>query len=68
MHTKSLFALMGVAASLCWSLSAAEPTGNEQGECRMSRGIKFPWWRLVPGELIVGGRRLDGEAAPARLT
>jgi hypothetical protein len=29
-------------------------------------GIKWPWVRLVPGSLIVGGRRLDGEAPPAR--
>jgi hypothetical protein len=29
-------------------------------------GIKFPWKRLVRGSLTVGGRRLDGDAAPAR--
>src|SRR5262245_37461664 len=29
-------------------------------------GIKFPWDRLIPGELSVGGRRLDGAAGPAR--
>ena len=29
-------------------------------------GIKFAWDRLVPGELHVGGRRLDGDAPPAR--
>jgi hypothetical protein len=29
-------------------------------------GIKFGWNRRIPGELLVGGRRLDGEAAPAR--
>ena len=29
-------------------------------------GIKFPWRRLVPGMLRIGGRRLDGEAPPAR--
>ena len=29
-------------------------------------GIKFGWNRLVPGQLQVGGRRLDGDAAPAR--
>jgi len=29
-------------------------------------GIKFPWERLMEGSLIVGGRRLDGDAAPAR--
>ena len=29
-------------------------------------GIKFAWFRLKPGTLYVGGRRLDGEAAPAR--
>lgn len=31
-----------------------------------SLGIKFAWVRNVPGELLVGGRRLDGESAPAR--
>lgn len=29
-------------------------------------GIKFGWFRHQPGTLYVGGRRLDGEAAPAR--
>lgn len=29
-------------------------------------GIKFAWERLIAGSLIVGGRRLDGDAAPAR--
>lgn len=29
-------------------------------------GIKFAWNRLKPGQLNVGGRRLDGEAPPAR--
>jgi len=29
-------------------------------------GIKFGWERLVAGSLIVGGRRLDGDAEPAR--
>jgi len=29
-------------------------------------GIKFAWIRLVPGKLEVGGRRLDGDAPPAR--
>lgn len=29
-------------------------------------GIKVPWNRLTPGRLNVGGRRLDGEAGPAR--
>jgi hypothetical protein len=29
-------------------------------------GIKFAWDRLMAGALSVGGRRLDGEAGPAR--
>jgi hypothetical protein len=29
-------------------------------------GIKFAWDRLTAGALSVGGRRLDGEAGPAR--
>lgn len=29
-------------------------------------GIKWPWHRLVAGALIIGGRRLDAHAAPAR--
>jgi len=29
-------------------------------------GIKFAWNRLIEGDLYVGGRRLDGEAPPAR--
>jgi hypothetical protein len=29
-------------------------------------GIKFAWDRLVGGTLIVGGKRLDGDAPPAR--
>lgn len=29
-------------------------------------GIKFAWNRLIAGALIVGGRRLDGDAPPAR--
>ncbi len=26
--------------------------------------MKFGWWRLVPGQLTIGGRRLDGPAPP----
>jgi hypothetical protein len=100
MRIEGLPALVCAAGALCWSLSAAEPASDEQGECRVSRGmqsneflkaavpatgkiifapkgpgfvdrdgalgIKFPWWRLAPGSLVVGGRRLDREAAPAR--
>jgi hypothetical protein len=29
-------------------------------------GIKFAWNRFFPGVLKVGGKRLDGESAPAR--
>jgi hypothetical protein len=29
-------------------------------------GIKWGWVRLIAGELIVGGRRLDADASPAR--
>jgi hypothetical protein len=29
-------------------------------------GIKFGWERLAKGTLYVGGRRLDGDAGPAR--
>jgi hypothetical protein len=29
-------------------------------------GIKWAWVRRIPGDLIVGGRRLDGDAPPAR--
>jgi hypothetical protein len=28
--------------------------------------MKFGWWRVVPGELTITGRRLDGPAPPAR--
>lgn len=28
--------------------------------------MKFGWWRLVPGNLTITGRRLDGEAPSAR--
>ena len=26
-------------------------------------GIKFPWWRLIPGTLVIAARRLDGPSA-----
>jgi hypothetical protein len=29
-------------------------------------GIKWPWFRVAPGLLAIGGRRLDAEAPPAR--
>jgi hypothetical protein len=29
-------------------------------------GMKWPWVRLKEGKLFIGGRRLDGDAAPAR--
>jgi hypothetical protein len=29
-------------------------------------GMKWPWVRRIAGDLIVGGRRLDGDAPPAR--
>jgi hypothetical protein len=31
-----------------------------------SIGMKFGWWRRVPGSLTITGRRLDGVAPPAR--
>jgi len=31
-----------------------------------SVGMKFGWWREVSGRLVITGRRLDGQAAPAR--
>jgi hypothetical protein len=30
-----------------------------------SIGWKFPWWRLVRGQLTITGRRLDAPAPPA---
>jgi hypothetical protein len=29
-------------------------------------GMKWPWWRGIPGDLSIEGRRLDGEAPPLR--
>lgn len=29
-------------------------------------GMKWPWWRSVPGALTIHGRRLDGSAGPLR--
>jgi hypothetical protein len=29
-------------------------------------GMKWPWWRGVPGSLVIEGRRLDATAAPLR--
>ena len=29
--------------------------------------MKFPWWRSTPGELKIGGRRLDAKAPPLRV-
>jgi hypothetical protein len=29
-------------------------------------GMKWPWWRGVRGELVIEGRRLDGQAPPLR--
>lgn len=29
-------------------------------------GMKWPWWRSVPGPLTIEGRRLDGAAGPLR--
>jgi hypothetical protein len=31
-----------------------------------SVGMKFGWWRAVPGRLRISGRRLDGAAPPLR--
>ncbi|MBO3750098.1 hypothetical protein J5X84_28790 [Streptosporangiaceae bacterium NEAU-GS5] len=31
-----------------------------------SIGMKFGWWRGVPGQLRITGRRIDGTAAPLR--
>ncbi len=28
--------------------------------------MKFPWWRLVKGNLTIEGHRLDGPASPLR--
>lgn len=30
----------------------------------LAGGMKFPWWRSVPGELVIATRRLDGQATP----
>lgn len=43
-----------------------EPDGPGFVDHDGALGIKFGWVRKVPGELLVGGRRLAGQAAPAR--
>jgi hypothetical protein len=43
-----------------------EPGGPGFVDYDGALGIKFPFVRLIPGRLYVGGRRLNGEAGPAR--
>jgi hypothetical protein len=43
-----------------------EPGGPGFIEDDGSLGMKWPWERKIAGQLSVGGRRLDGEAPPAR--
>jgi hypothetical protein len=43
-----------------------EPGGSGFVDHDGSLGIKWAWERLKPGKLLIGGRRLDGDAAPAR--
>ena len=64
---------VAVAASLALACAAAAggcPVTQTDGGFIFDRdgalGIKFGWNRLVPGKLHVGGRRLDGDAPPAR--
>jgi hypothetical protein len=43
-----------------------EPGGPGFVDYDGALGIKFAFVRLIPGRVHVGGRRLDGEAGPAR--
>jgi hypothetical protein len=40
--------------------------GPEFVDAGGSVGMKFGWWRQVPGRLRISGRRLDGSAPPLR--
>jgi hypothetical protein len=42
------------------------PGGGGFVDRDIALGVKFAWNRLIAGALIVGGRRLDGDASPAR--
>ncbi len=43
-----------------------EPGGPGSIEPDGSLAMKFPWYRAVPGQLAIEGRRLDAEAPPLR--
>jgi hypothetical protein len=40
------------------------PDGPGQIAADGSLGMKWPWYRTVPGEVIITGRRLDAAAPP----
>jgi len=44
-----------------WTVLPLDGTLILRRERDGSIGGKFPWWRAVPGNLTIAGRRLDGE-------
>jgi hypothetical protein len=59
------------ARTLATSLAAGgtvtfKPGGPGCVEPDGTLGMKFPWWRGVRGDLVIQGRRLDGDAPPLR--
>lgn len=41
-----------------------EPYGAGHRDVDGSLSMKWPWYRTVPGEVVIGGRRLDANAPP----
>jgi hypothetical protein len=44
-----------------WTILPLDGTLTLRPERDGSIGDKFPWWRAVPGDLTIAGRRIDGE-------
>ncbi len=40
------------------------PNGPGRKNPDGSLGMKWPWWRAISGEVVIGGRRLDAPAPP----
>lgn len=53
-------------ASLGTFLPAAGAVVVKNRVDRSTLSVKWGWWRLVPGELEISGRRLDADAPPLR--
>lgn len=67
-HDRQWYGNSKIRVSLYWPNGTVvfRPGGSGFVEPDGSLGMKFGWWRGVPGKLSISGKRLDASAPPLR--